>query len=170
MNYLTTASLLLCLAALASGQTREHAETSIVFDLPASAATALPLFGPVREAEWSPRWNPQILFPPDRRQVAGAVFTTKQDNGELVWMLVAYDQAALRVEYVKVWPGMCATKLDIALKDTGRNTSEATVTYRNTSLSDAGDDFVKNFAAHFPSQRDHWRQAIGARLRELAKQ
>ncbi len=166
MNYLIAAALLLLLASLAPAQTREHAESSIVFDLPAPAAAVFPLFGPVRETEWSPHWNPKILFPADRQQVAGAVFTTKQGDGESVWILVTYDQAALRVEYAIVWPGMCATKLDINLKDTGRNSSEATVTYRRTSLSEAGDTYVKDFAAHFPEQRDHWRKAISSVLKK----
>jgi hypothetical protein len=81
-------------------------------------------------------------------------------------MLVAYDLSALRVEYVIVWPGMCATKLDIALKPAAQNSSEATVTYRQTALSEAGDHYVQNFAAHFPAQRDEWRQAISAVLKK----
>ncbi|HEV2688505.1 MAG TPA: hypothetical protein VGV35_08115 [Bryobacteraceae bacterium] len=159
----------LCLTALLAAQTREHAETNITFDLPAPPATALPLFGPVRESEWSPQWNPAILFPADQRQVAGAVFTTKQQDAEMVWMLITYDQAALRVEYVIVWPGMCATRLDISLKPSGPNASQASVTYRRTALSEAGDKYVKDFAARFPSQRDHWQQAISTRLHEMEK-
>jgi len=43
------------------------------------------------------------------------------------------------------------------------------VTYRQTALSEAGDQYVKDFASHFPEERDHWEQAISQRLRELMK-
>jgi hypothetical protein len=169
MNYITAATLFGCLLYTASAQSREHAETTIVLQLPAPPAMALPLFGPVRESEWSPHWSPRILYPLDKSQIAGSVFTTKHGDGEAVWVLAAYDEAALRIGYVIVWPGMCATKLDIALKPAAGNATEASVTYRQTALSEAGDQYVKEFAKDFAGQRDHWEQAIGARLKELMK-
>jgi hypothetical protein len=62
---------------------------------------------------------------------------------------------------------MCATRLDIALKPLDAHSSRASVTYRRTSLLEHGDEYVRNFAEHFPSQREHWQQAISKRLREL---
>jgi hypothetical protein len=124
----------------------------------------------VRESEWSPHWNPRFLFPPDKSQSAGAVFTTGKGGNEMVWMLADYDPAALRIGYVITWPGMCATKLDIVLKAAAGDTAEASVTYRQTALSEAGDKYVKLFAADFPTQRDHWQHAVSRRLMELKKQ
>jgi hypothetical protein len=157
------------IACLASGQTREHAQASITLRLPAPPADVFPLFGPVREAEWAPHWNPTILYPPDRSQSAGAVFTTKQHDHDVVWVLTGYEEAALRIGYVIVRPGISASQLDIALKPIGEKETEATVTHTLTSLSDDGDSFVKEFAAQFPLERDHWQQAISARLRELTR-
>jgi len=154
------------LALAIQAETRRHAETTITFPLPAPPAAALPLFGPVRETEWEPHWNPQFLYPAGGSQQAGAVFTTKHGDTDAVWTLATYDESALRVAYVIVWPGMCLTKLDIELKPAPNHTSEATVTYRQTALSEAGDRFVQNFADHFPAQRDHWRDAISAALRK----
>ena len=78
---------------------------------------AFPLFGPLRESEWSSHWNPTMLYPTGRTQKSGAVFTTRQHDQDVVWILTAYDEAALsRSDYVHVWPGMCATMLDISLK------------------------------------------------------
>ena len=170
MNYSAGFLLVLISLADAAAQPRQHAESNISFDLPAAASKALPLFGPVREAEWAPDWNPDFVYPAENRQAAGAVFTTRQHNSDMVWMLITYDQAALRVEYVVIWPGICATRLDIALTPVDSHTSRASVTYRRTSLSERGDEYVRNFAAHFPSQRDHWQQALSKRLRELEKQ
>ena len=168
MNY-SALVLIACVACGAQAQTREHAETSIVLRLPALPVAAFPLFGPARESEWSPHWNPRILFPPDQRQLAGTVFTTSQGADEAVWLMDTYDERALRIGYVIIRPGMYATRLDIALKAAADQTTVATVTYRQTALSDAGDRYVKEFARDFPSERDHWEHAISRRLLELAR-
>ena len=170
MKHIRLAIACLFLAGMAPAQTRKHAETTITLRLPAPPAMAFPLFGPVREAEWSPHWSPRFIFPPDGTQSAGAVFTTGNAPNEMTWMLAAYDQTALRISYVILWPGMCATKLDIVLKPAPDNTCEASVTYRQTALSEDGDKYVQSFAEEFPSQRDHWQHAISRRLGELAKQ
>ena len=167
--YYRALMLIACLACGAQAQTREHAETSIVLRLPAPPSAAFPLFGPVRESEWSPHWNPRILFPTDQRQLAGSVFTTSHGADEAVWLMDTYDERALRIGYVIVRPGMYATRLDIALKAAADQTTEATVTYRQTALSEAGDSYVKDFARDFPSQRDHWERAVTHRLLELAR-
>jgi hypothetical protein len=167
MNYRHVA-LLACLIG-AQAQTREHAETTIRLRLPAAPAVALPLFGPIRESEWSPHWNPRMLFPAGKEQMAGAVFTTQHGDGEAVWIMTAYDEPGLRITYAIVWPGMCAAKLDIVLTANADQTTEAVVTYRQTALSEAGDRYVKDFASDFPKQREHWEQAIGYRLIELRK-
>ncbi len=158
---------LLMLSIASAAQTREHAETSIVFALPAPPALAFPLFGPVRESEWSPHWKPHFLYPPDPSQAAGAVFTTGPDRNRTIWMLAVYDAAAFHIQYLILQPGMCATTLDIVLGPAADDTSEASVTYRQTALSEAGDRYVKDFAADFPSQRDHWQHAISQRLQEI---
>jgi hypothetical protein len=43
----------LLLAQLSQPQTRVHAEATITIDLEAPPAVVLPLFGPIREAEWA---------------------------------------------------------------------------------------------------------------------
>lgn len=126
-----------------------------------------PLFGPVREAEWSPHWNPKFIFPAEKSQVAGAVFATKHGEGEAVWVMDTYDETALRIAYVVVWPGMCVTRLEIALKAGADNTTEASVTYHYTALSEAGDEYAKESAKNFPGEREHWEHAINHRLAEM---
>lgn len=145
----------------------EHAETSISFSLPASPETVFPLFGPVRESEWSPHWNPHFLYPAMPAQQPGAVFTTGKDRNEMIWTLATYDPAALRIVYLIVWPGMRLTELDIAIKPAPRNTSDVSIVYRETALSEAGGESVKRFAAEFPAQRDHWQHALTHCLEEL---
>jgi hypothetical protein len=169
MNYSAGAVLTACLSCGIFAQTREHAEASFVLRLPAPPSLVFPLFGPVRESEWAPHWNPTILYPLDRSQKAGTVFTTRQHGRDVVWVLTTYDETALQIRYVIVSEGQNAAQLDISLKAIGVKETEATVTHRLTSLSEEGDGYVKDFAGRFPLERDHWEHAISARLRELGR-
>jgi hypothetical protein len=152
---------------LAFGQPRQHTESAITIHLHAPPAQVLPLFGPVREAEWAHGWNPNIVYPENRAQTAGSVFTMGKEGTQAIWVLTEYDLVKLRVGYVFIEPGVSANQIEIVLKAAHDGMTEATVTYRRTGLSDAGDVMVTKFAQEFPSQRDHWEHAINARLKEL---
>jgi hypothetical protein len=165
MKY-TLAAVLAC-AVACRAQSREHSETGFTLRLPAAPSVVFPLFGPIRESEWSPHWNPTLLYPPERIQKAGAVFTTREHDQDVIWILTIYDEAALRINYVTVSPRHNAAELDITLKAVGDKETEAKVTHRLTSLTEDGDSYVKRVAIQFPLARDHWQQAITRRLREL---
>ena len=160
----------LLLASFDQAQTRAHAEASITIDLEAAPAVVLPLFGPIREAEWAHDWNPVILYPTDRQQQAGSVFTTEGKNTDVVWVLTRFDERALEVEYVQVLPKVWAGQVLIRLKASSPGRTQATVTYRRTALSADADPGVEAFARHFPEQREHWQSAINQRLRAIAGQ
>jgi hypothetical protein len=161
---------LLLLTSVGQTQTRAHAEASITIDLEAAPAVVLPLFGPVREAEWAHDWNPVMLYPSDRQQQAGSVFTTEGKNTDVVWVLTRFDERVLEVEYVQVLPKVWAGQILIRLKDKGPGRTQATVIYRRTALSPEADQGVEAFARHFPEQREHWQNAINQRLRAIAEQ
>jgi hypothetical protein len=160
----------LLLASFGQAQTRAHAEASITIDLEAASGVVLPLFGPVREAEWAHGWNPVILYPSDKQQQAGSVFTTEGKNTDVVWVLTRFDERALEVEYVQVLPKVWAGQILIRLRDNGPVRTQATVTYRRTALSPEADQAVEAFVRHFPAQREHWQSAINQRLRAIAEQ
>ena len=159
----------LLLASRCQAQARAHAEASIRIDLEASPAVVLPLFGPVREAEWAHGWSPVMLYPAGSRQLAGSVFTTADKSTDVVWVLTRFDEQALEVEYVQVLPKVWAGQVVIKLKASGTGRSQATVTYRRTALSPESDQGVEAFAHHFPQQREHWQNSINQRLRAIAE-
>jgi hypothetical protein len=165
MKYMVAPLLPLLLCA----QTRQHAESTIVIHLQAPPARALPLFGSVREAEWAIGWNPNLIYPENRTQIAGSVFTTGKEGKETVWVMTEYDPEKLRVGYVFVEPGVSANQIEIVLKELGDDATEASITYRRTALSVDGDGYVAKFASEFPGQREHWEHAINARLKEMAR-
>jgi hypothetical protein len=97
MNYSVAALLSSCLAlSSAPAQSREHVEAGFTLRLPAPPSVVFPLFGPIRETEWPPRWNPALLYPPDCIQKAGGVFTREHEQ-DAIWVLTVYDEAALRI-------------------------------------------------------------------------
>jgi len=160
----------LLLAQLSQPQTRVHAEATITIDLEAPPAVVLPLFGPIREAEWAHGWNPVMLYPNDGRQLAGSVFTTDDKNTDVVWIMTRFDERAFEVDYAQVLAKLWAGEILIRLKESCAGRTQATVTYRRTALSPEADHGVENFGRHFPQQREHWQSAINQRLRDIAEQ
>jgi len=134
-------------------------------DLPGAADDAFPLFGPVREAEWSPGWSPSFVTPPTAAQTPdGAVFTTGDGDDALTWVMTDFDPARRIVRYVHVRPGRLLAQLWIEVREVSAHASRADVTYRYTRLGPAGDPAITHFIAMFPHMRHHWEEAIGGAL------
>ena len=139
---------------------------TMALDLPADADAAFPLFGPVREAEWSPEWKPAFIAPnPATQSADGAVFTTGAGNSPTTWVMTDYDPGRHIVRYVHVRPGQVVTQLWIEVSSSSARGSRADVTYRLTALSTAGRDLLAHFAGAFSGFKAHWEEAIGAALR-----
>ena len=68
-----------------------------------------------------------MLYPSDESEQAGAVFTTRQHEQDVVWVLTTYDESAFQIRYVIVRPGKSAGQLDISLKALGVKEAEASV-------------------------------------------
>ena len=134
--------------------------------LSADADSVFPLFGPVRESEWSPDWSPRFLYPAAPAQGPdGAVFTTDGPGGAAsVWVMTDYDAAARGVRYVILHPGLSVGELSIHVAPAGPRASTAEVTYRFTALGPAGNDAIARWVEHFPHMQPHWEQALNARL------
>jgi len=139
---------------------------SFAFDLPAAVEDATPLFGPVREQEWSPAWAPRFLHPAAPTQREGAVFTTTGHAGIRLWVLTAYDPRAGRVAYVVTDPGVLVTEIIISVVPAGERASRATVTYRRSALTEVGNEQVDALTAEWAAeQAHHWGAAIAAALK-----
>jgi len=140
-------------------------------ELHGAADVAFPLFGPVREREWSPDWSPQFLAPSAPAQGPdGAVFTTDgggAGSAPSVWVMTDFDPAARLVRYVIFHPGISVGELSIHVTPAGASASTAEVTYRFTAVSADGNDFIARWVAHFPHMAPHWEGALNARLAAL---
>jgi hypothetical protein len=150
----------------AGGQELEHRSQSFTINLKGSVAEVTPLFGPVREAEWAPTWKPRFLHPAEGGQAEGAVFTTMTSAGTArLWLLTAYSVSQGRVEYVVIAPGLTVDEVKIRVFPDGERQCKATVTYRHSALTPAGNGEVEKLNARWAGQqRVHWETAINAAL------
>lgn len=151
-------------AAAPSGATARTTR-SIQLHLDAPPERVFPLFGPIHEADWAPGWSPKMVYPTDGSQSGeGAVFTTENQHGTTTWVMTTYDAARGEIAYVNMIPGSRVTELHITVTAAESGKSAAVVTYRVTSLSEAGDAFVAHFAEEFPNEGPHWEKAINGYL------
>jgi hypothetical protein len=137
---------------------------SFGFDLSAPVVEATPLFGPVREREWSPDWKPQFIHPAEPAQREGAVFTTATKAGVRLWVMTEYDPQVGRVAYLVTDPDV-VTEIEISVVSTGERASRATVTYRRSALTERGNAQVRALTPQWAAQEaHHWHAAIAAAL------
>ena len=115
---------------------RRQAEKSIVFELQASPKEVLPLFGPVRESDWSPAWKPSFIYPAAGSNTReGTVFTTgRSDGGIAVWILVEYSLKRKIVRYAVVTADQSTAEIWVRLSPKPGNRTMVQVTQRRTSL------------------------------------
>jgi hypothetical protein len=149
-------------AATAGTPTLEQRMQSFTIVLKGSVADVTPLFGPVREAEWAPSWQPRFIHPVESAQREGVVFATTSANGkERLWLLTNYDVAKGCVEYVFVAPGFTVNEIKIRVTPAGEKQCKATITYRRSALAPEGNEEVAKLDAHWgEEQRIHWQTAI----------
>jgi hypothetical protein len=118
-----------------------------------------PLFGPVREKEWSPEWSPTFAHPSTPAQEEGVVFWTVTPHGRALWTLTEYAPDEGRIGYVVVIPDYALTDIKIRLVADG-DAACVTVSYRRSALTAAANGYVDEFAKHFAAEGPHWQAAI----------
>ena len=144
----------------------EQRTQSFTIVLKGSVAEVTPLFGPVREGEWSPSWAPRFIHPRKGAQHDGVVFTTVSGNGkERFWLLTTYDVKEGRVAYVILTPGFTANEVKIQVLPEGERQCKAIITYRHSALGPEGNEEVAELNEHWAEeQRIHWESAINSAL------
>ena len=138
-----------------------HLELSGRVAVAAAPADAFRFFTPEGERLWITGWDPEYLHPPDGSLAEGLVFRTLHGGEMTLWLVSHYDRVAGAVEYVRVTPGSRMGTVSVQLSAAGEVATEATVTYRLTSLSPAGDRTLAAFEAEFPRMLAEWETRIG---------
>jgi hypothetical protein len=124
---------------------------------------AITLFTPEGERSWAGRhgWNPS--YPdPSRTFGVGAVFTTRHQSRQTIWVIV--DQEPDRIRYARVSPDGLAGTVDVRVRALSPDTTTAQVTYDLTALTEAAADELAAFAAAYQSDIGAWAIEIGESL------
>jgi len=138
--------------------------TDITVDLPAEQAVAL--FTPEGECRWADGWDPH--YPEaDRREGAGAVFTTEHGGHQTTWIMV--DHQPGRVRYARVTVGMTAGTVAVEVVGSREHSTQVRVTYDLTALTPAGDTWLEAFDADYDVAIGEWATDITAALRRLGR-
>ncbi|KAB2964775.1 MAG: hypothetical protein F9K16_03510 [Thermoanaerobaculia bacterium] len=107
----------------------------------APPARVFPLLCPVREADWLEGWGEIVEMVHSDSGLAedGCVFLTRPPGQvETVWVITRHDPTRGEVEFVRVTPGLLATRLCILVQAAEGEASTVKVTYQFTPLSEAG--------------------------------
>lgn len=139
-------------------------ERTMTLSLAGPADEAFPLFGPLREREWEPEWNPVFIAPDDGQSCAPGTVFVVPGPPEGVWVMTAYDAARRQVRYVMVQPRLVTSEIAVDVTPSGPQSSTALVAYRRTALSEAGEAALDEFIGVWPSWAGQWQSAINAVL------
>lgn len=128
--------------------------------LVAEPSRVFPLLCPVREADWIEGWDPLVVLSHSGVAEPDCVFLTTAGPHSAIWYITRHEPEQGFVEMLKITPDVTACRLTIELRPT-QTGSEATVTYRHTSLGPEGDAFLTAFSAEYYEQfmRD-WEDRI----------
>lgn len=137
------------------------------FRLNAPLARVFPLFTAVGERSWAPGWDPTILSGSEER---GSAFVTCGSTGvETTWIVTDYQPAQGRVSYARLAQGSNIGLVDVICTEQGA-TTEVSVRYTLTGVSDSGRAFVREFLEpdRYAQMIEDWRAATSAALAKQA--
>jgi hypothetical protein len=119
-----------------------------------------PLLCPVREVDWIADWDPLLVVSTSGVAEDDCVFVTPSEPADTIWYVTDYEPKKGFIAFVRVTPGLTATRLSIRLaKVPGGST--ARITYTQTSLGADGDAVVDGFTeAAFTDFMQIWEKRI----------
>jgi len=128
----------------------------------APAREVFPLLCPVREKDWDPDWDCQVLYSRSGRAEEDCVFRTVDEEGiEEIWYFTEHDPATYRLQLVRLCPPSRAGKIEIVLRETGAASCEADVAYTFVSLDEEGDRFLADYTkARYTEFMKAWEHAL----------
>jgi hypothetical protein len=136
-----------------------HRTVEITVGLPADQAMAL--FTPEGERRWAKGWNPHYPVP-ERREGAGAVFTTAHGSHLTTWIVI--DHGPEMIRYARVTNGLTAGTVAVEICGPGESATNVRVSYDLTALTTEGEAWLDAFDAGYDAEIAAWSAAIAAAL------
>ena len=121
-------------------ESQRISKTSII-TLNAPLREVFPLFGPIREREWTADWNPQLIFSITDLVEEHMVFRTQSPQGhepDFTWIISRYGLDESFIEYTVFAPERLCWITIQCREDITENITEAEITYTYTGLTEHG--------------------------------
>ena len=140
----------------------ERVQKSASFIVNAPIEKSFPLFGPIREKDWTAGWEPKMIYTVDPLVEEHMVFQTKgahESEPEYTWALTQFRSSAYFIEYTvstsnRIW------FITVKCQPNGGTTS-VTVTYCYTGFNDLGNQLNKSaIDKMYEHNLKDWEEAI----------
>jgi hypothetical protein len=143
------------------------------FFVPFPVEEVFPLYGPVKETNWAPGWEPQWLYP--AKTIAessvpepGWTFITGSSTEKKLWYIQNADFTLHEISYIVLWPERMVYRIDINARPSvdptlRKNGTSTAVKYDFVGISEGGNAEVMKRtgrAIDHAKEMEHWRQAI----------
>lgn len=112
-----------------------------VITLNAPLAKVFPLFGPIKEKEWAPGWEPKVLYSTTDLVEEHMVFKTRsqhEQDTDFIWTVSQYHPDQTFIEYTVFAPERLWWITIQCREGKSRETTEAEITYTYTGLTEKG--------------------------------
>ncbi|MDQ2083989.1 hypothetical protein RA307_27705 [Xanthobacteraceae bacterium Astr-EGSB] len=121
-------------------EARQH-ENNYAITLRADAEAVFPLLCPVREYDWIPDWECELIHSRSGVIEPGCIFRTHHGGVGMTWYVTEHDPARFRVAFVQFMAGIAVGHFSIALAQDGPGRTSGTVRSVLTALPEAGPAF-----------------------------
>ncbi len=120
-----------------------------------------PLLCPVRESEWLPHFNAEVIYSSTGISEDGAIFQTKHgDEVKITWIITKYNPNSL-IEMMYIVPEIKIVRINIKLETYDAKHTKTRIRYTHTGLTEKGNAEVEEFTEErFNHQMKHWEKAI----------
>jgi hypothetical protein len=113
------------------------------FEIDAPRATVFPLLCPVRERDWLPGWQADLVYSACGLVEGDCVFRSQHAQlGEALYVTSRYEPADGVVEFIVFFTDICVMKLAIQATPTRDAKTQLRWSRTYTSLCERGDDFL----------------------------
>jgi hypothetical protein len=158
--------ILLALIFMASteiqSQNAKRIERSASFIAKAEVDKVFPLFGPIREKDWAPGWNPELIYSTHPEVEEHMIFKTASNTVEeeqYLWTVTQYKPAEFFVEYLVSTPNR-VWFISVTCAPQNKETN-VTVRYAYTSLNELGIQLNKTaLEKMFAEDLKDWAEAV----------
>jgi hypothetical protein len=126
-----------------------------------------PLFGPLREREWAPGWEPVAVWPEEsvEERMVFVVRSPHSRDRDSTWLVSRYDEADGLIEYTVFAPGSVHWILIQCRAVEDEKATEATITYTYIATSEEGrESNERSMASIYRHELRDWEEAINRYL------